>query len=30
MNKFSFSEPNILNGKIFDYQIKDTQGITVL
>jgi len=30
MKKFSFSEPSILNGKILDYQIKDTQGITVL
>jgi len=30
MTKVGFSEPNILNEKIFDHQIKGTQGITEL
>jgi len=28
--KVGFNEPNILNEKIFDHQIKNTQGITEL
>jgi len=28
VTKVDFSEPNILNDKSFDHQIKDTKGIT--